>query len=143
MKQSIQQQRNYYLSKADKLHGTNQKEVEQDAQELFRSIKRKTKRTPYVKSKYFNKDKIFLNIFWQHLHEKPRRDRIRRLRLYACAIDLIQNSTITPDTHENFKEKDELLHRFLGSTKDYELFVVQIKEKKRTNRKDFISIYPL
>ena len=133
---------NYFHSKQSKLTGSNYKEIEKQAIEIFRTIKSKTKRTPYVRSKYFKKEKIFLNLFWSHLYQKHEKDRVRRLKFYACSLDLIQNSTVTPETRENFSKKDELLHRFFGRSKNNEKFVVQIKENKRTHRKDFISIYP-
>ncbi len=34
------------------------------------------------------------------------------------------------------------LHRFYGQTKSGELFCVQIKQDKRTGRKDFMSVFP-
>jgi hypothetical protein len=132
-----------YKTNRQKLPGTSFKEVEQAARAIFRQIKSRSKRTPYVRSKYFRKEKVFLNIFWQHLHEKHEKDRVRRLKFYDCAIDLIQHSTLAPETRENFQNKDELLHRFLGQTKSGDQFVVQIKEDKRSGRKDLISIYPV
>ena len=36
----------------------------------------------------------------------------------------------------------EILHRFAGSTKEKELFFVQIKEDKKTGQKYLISIFP-
>lgn len=74
--------------------------------------------------------------------DKKEGDRVRRLKFYECALDLIKNSIYNPETKENFKKKDELLHRFFGILEDKEKFVVQIKENKRTKRKDLISIYP-
>jgi len=132
----------YFKSSKNKIPGTSFSEVRDIADEIFRSIKRKSKRTPYVRSKYFNKEKIFLTIFWQHFFEKNERDRIRRLKFYDCAIDLIVRSAKSPISRENFKNKDELLHRFYGISKDGSSFVVQVKENKRTKRKDLVSIYP-
>lgn len=131
-----------YRTKKKKLSGSNFKEIEKRALAVFKEIKSKTKRTPYIKSKYFRREKVFLNIFWQHLHQKREKDRIRRLKFYECALDLIKDSTYDPETRENFQKKDELLHRFFGSTPTDEKFVVQIKENKRTRRKDFISVFP-
>lgn len=131
-----------YITKKQKIAGSSFKEVNRTAQLIFKQIKKKTKRTPYVRSTYFNKDKVFLNLFWMHLHEKQEKDRVRRLRFFECAIDLIQNSRIDPESRENFAHKNELLHRFCGETFNGEKFIVQIKENKRTKRKDLISIYP-
>ncbi len=131
-----------FLTKELPIAGSSFKEVEQEAIRTFRQIKSQTKRTPYVRSKYFRGEKIFLSIFWIHLYEKHEKDRTRRLRWYRCALDCLRNSRIDPETHENFEHKDELLHRFFGQTKAGEHFVVQVKEHKRTRRKDFISVYP-
>lgn len=132
----------YYRSSKHKLPGTNFKEVNKSAQLIFKQLKSRTKRTPYIRSKYFKKEKIFLNLFWEHLHQKQEKDRTRRLKFYGCALDLIKNCTLNPITRENFQKKDELLHRFYGKSINREKFVVQIKENKRTKRKDLISIYP-
>ena len=132
----------YYTTKEIKLSGTSLKEIEDHAVQIFRSIKKRTKRTPYIRSKYFNKEKVFLNIFWQHLYQKREKDRVRRLKFFNCAIELIKNSIKNPQTTENFKQKKELLYRFYGCTRNKDKFIVQIKENKRTKRKDLISIYP-
>lgn len=133
----------FYVTKYQAARGVHYKEVEKKALITFKDIKSRTKRTPYVKSKYFKSEKIFLNLFWSHLYQKHEKDRTRRLRFYDCAIDLIRNTALAPESRENFKQKDELLHRFYGRTKLNEKFIVQIKENKRTHRKDLISIYPL
>lgn len=131
---------NIYKTKIDKLTGSSFKEIEKQAKKIFRSIK--TKRTPYLRSKYFKGEKVFLNIFWKHLYDKHEKDRTRRLRFFDCALDLIKNTTNHPISRENFKNQGELLHRFLGMTKNGEKFTVQIKEGKRNKRKDLISIFP-
>jgi len=133
---------NSYKSKKQKISGTSFKEVNKTAEIIFKQIKKRTKRTPYIRSKYFKNEKIFLNLFWSHLFDKNEKDRTRRLKFYDCALDLIRNSAINPESRENFKQKDELLHRFWGITQKGEKFIVQIKENKRTKRKDLISIYP-
>lgn len=132
-----------YKSNKKLVGGSNFSEVRKNADRIFDLIKSKTKRTPYIRSKYFRKEKVFLNIFWKHIFDKHEKDRTRRLRLFDCALDLIRNSTISPITRENFKNKDELLHRFEGFTKNNEKFIVQIKENKRNKRKDFISVFPV
>jgi len=131
-----------YVTKKLKISGTSFKEVTKKARFIFDKVKARTKRKPYVRSKYFKKDKVFISLFWSHLFAKNEKDRLRRLRFFDCALDLIINSSFDPITRENFQKKDELLHRFYGSTANKEKFVVQIKENKRTKRKDLISIYP-
>lgn len=132
----------YYKTKKPKIPGTSFKEVNKIAKLIFKSVKAKSKRTPYIRSSYFKKEKIFLTLFWDHLFDKKEMDRVRRLKFYECALDLIKNSNYNPETRENFAKKDELLHRFYGATEKGEEFVVQIKENKRTKRKDLISVYP-
>jgi len=132
----------YFKSSKNKLAGTSFSEINKIAKSIFKPIETRTKRSPYVRSKYFKKDKVFLSLFWAHLYEKQEKDRTRRLKFFDCAMDLIRNSTENPVTRENFRKKDELLHRFYGETKNKEKFIVQIKENKRTKRKDFISVYP-
>ncbi|EKD55988.1 MAG: hypothetical protein ACD_58C00322G0008 [uncultured bacterium] len=129
-----------YRTKINKLSGSNFKEVEKQAKKIFRSIK--TKRTPYLRSKYFRGEKVFLNIFWRHLYDKHEKDRTRRLKFYECAFDLISNNSNNPTTKDNPNKPEEILYRFLGVTKSNEYFRVQIKENKRTKRKDLISIIP-
>lgn len=131
-----------FKTKKQKIAGTSFKEINKVAKTIFNRIKTKTRRTPYLRSKYFKKEKVFLNLFWRHLYKKNEGDRVRRLKFYDCALDLIVNSHYNPETRENFKKKDELLHRFHGILKNGEKFVVQVKENKRTRRKDLISIYP-
>ncbi|MBI5254474.1 hypothetical protein HY932_01695 [Candidatus Falkowbacteria bacterium] len=133
----------YYKTHAHKLPGTHYKRLMKKAFGQYKEIARKSKRRPYIRSAYFDKQKIFLGLFWQHLHEKNLCDKARRLALFPCAIELIQKSRQEPTTKENPNTKSELLHRFAGSTPDNEIFFVQIKEDRKTNQKYFISVFPL
>ncbi|MCX6812014.1 MAG: hypothetical protein NTW79_00090 [Candidatus Berkelbacteria bacterium] len=132
----------YYKTKISKIVGSDAREVRSGAEVIFRAIKSKTKRIPYVRSKYFKGEKVFLTIFWHHIFEKHERERTKRLKLFGCGIDLLKNSTFDPISRENFKSKSEILHRFYGVLKTGEKFVVQVKENKRSKRKDLISIFP-
>ncbi len=131
-----------YETKVKKLAGTDYHEVHSRALTLYKDIKRKTKRRPYVRSAYFKKDKIFLDYFWQHLWGKNWRDRVRRLKYYPCALDLIKNSRGDPTSKQNPNNSAEILHRFAGITRTKELFFIQIKEDKKTDQKSLISIFP-
>lgn len=87
-----------YRTKSKKLSGTKWPEVNKKALVLYKKIRAKTKRQPYIKSAYFNRDKIFLSLFWRHLHEKVNlRDKTRRIKYFPCAIELIQKSKLDPD----------------------------------------------
>jgi len=131
-----------YQSKLKKLSGTDYKEIYHRAFSVYKQIKSRSKRKPYVRSVYFNKEKVFLDYFWQHMWQKNWRDRDRRLKYYPCAIDLIRNSKVEPISKQNPNRPTEILHRFAGLTRDKELFFVQIKEDKKTSQKYFLSVFP-
>lgn len=133
-----------YKVKSKKLLGTNFREVRKKAFKLYQQIKKRTKRKPYIRSAYFKKDKIFLDLFWSHLFEKRNfTDLMRRIKFYPCALELIKNSHFDPTSKENVDRKSEILHRFMGITSENEVFFVQIKENKRNNNKWLISIFPI
>jgi hypothetical protein len=133
----------FYRTKAKKIAGTEFYEVNRRASNFYRQIKNRTKRRPYVRSVYFKRDKIFLDLFWEHLFDKENwRDRARRLKFFPAAIELIQMTRFEPRTKENPNKPKEILHRFYGITKDNALFCVQIKEDKKTNKKWMLSVFP-
>lgn len=133
-----------YRTKSKKLPGTNFHEVKKKAFGLYQTEKKRTKRRPYIRSAYFKKDKIFLPLFWQHLHEKLNlKDKTRRVKYLPCAFELIRHSRIEPTSKENPNRRSEILHRFTGITPENEIFRVQIKEDKRTGEKWLMSVFPL
>ena len=73
--------------------------------------------------------------------QKNRKDRTKRLKLYKAAIDLLRNGRDDPETIFQKNDLAILLHRFYGKTKDGVEFCVQVKEEKRTGRKDFMSVF--
>ncbi|HBB37202.1 MAG: hypothetical protein UX02_C0002G0409 [Candidatus Moranbacteria bacterium GW2011_GWC1_45_18] len=132
-----------YQTKAKKLSGTDFQEVNRKAHEIYTQIKKKSKRRPYVRSAYFRKEKIFLELFWKHLYGKENwRDRMRRLKYFACVIELIQKSRFAPTSKKNPNKSKEMLHRFYGLTADNELFCIQIKEDVKNKQKFLISVFP-
>ena len=134
---------NIYQSKYSTLWGTTYKEVIKSAHREHESIKRRNpRRQPYVRSQYFAKDKVFLKLFWDHLSQKRQSDRSRRARLYRCGLDLIRHTSCEPVTITERTQPHILLHKFAGKTADGALFYVQIKENRKTDRKDLISIFP-
>lgn len=130
-----------FHSKQSLLAGSSYTEVVKYARKEFNTIRKITKRQPYVRSKYFRGDKIFITIFWDHLMQKNRKERTKRLKLYSAAIDLLRNSTEAPETIFDNTNRDVLLHRFYGKTSDGIEFCVQVKEDKRSGRKDFMSVF--
>jgi hypothetical protein len=131
-----------FQSRFTKLSGENYNDLERQARKLHQQIVTKTKRNPYVRSKYFTNQKVFVNLFWNHLNEKHRTERKRRLVFYQSAIDLLRNSTCKPETKLNPNDSREVLHRFFGSTRDGAVFVVHVRENIRDNRKSFMSVFP-
>lgn len=86
-----------YRSKYSQLRGTSYAEVISVARAEYHTVQKRTpRRIPYVKSKYYTKDKVFINTFWDHLNQKSKTGRVRRLKLYACGLDLLRSTTITP-----------------------------------------------
>lgn len=131
-----------YATQSFRLSGTHWWQVSKKASSLYHNIKRKTRRKPYVRSTYFNKEKVFLESFWRHLHEKTNiRDKTRRLKYFPCAIELIENSKCKPTTKQNPNRKKEIVHRFAGVTPKNHIFYVQIKEDRK-GQKWLMSIFP-
>jgi hypothetical protein len=130
-----------YFTKIKPLPGTNYSEIYRNAMALYKHIAGKTKRRPYIRSAYFKKDKIFLDYFWDHIRQKNLRDRVRRLKYYPCALDLLTHSRVAPSSHRNQMKKSELLYRFMGICENDARFYVQVKENKR-GEKHFMSVLP-
>lgn len=133
-----------YKVKLSKFTGTDFREIHQKAFSRYTEIKKKSKRRTYLRSAFFGKEKIFLDLFWHHLFEKPNwRDRVRRLRYYGCALELIKNSHCSPNITMDPNTPNEVLYRFYGATAEKDLFCVQIKEKIKKKQKFFISVFPV
>lgn len=132
-----------YKIKVKKLQGSKFNIVNKKAMAFYKQIISKTKRRPYVRSAYFNNEKVFINLFWEHLFIKGNwRDRTRRLQFLPAAIELIKKTRFDPVSKENPNKKEEILHRFIGETGDNHIFYVQIKEDKRKSQKWLISFFP-
>jgi hypothetical protein len=87
-----------YKSKYNKISGNNYSEKERKARSIYNAFSKSTKRQPYIRSAYFNKEKVFLRLFWEHLAQKRRAERERRIVFYNAALDLIRNSRVKPET---------------------------------------------
>ena len=132
-----------YKTKTKKLAGSDFQEVHKKAFGVYKQFCRKTKRRPYIRSAYFNKDKVFLELFWTHLFQKQNwRDRKRRTQYFPAAAELLQHSRFEPVSKENPNKPSEILHRFAGITADNHLFYVQVKEDKRNNQEWLMSTFP-
>lgn len=122
--------------------GTAYEEVYPPARKLYNQIKAQTKRQPYVRSAYFKKEKVFIELFWIHLNQKNRKERNKRLKYYACGIELLRSTRQQPITKKNPNKSNESMHRFAGLAPNGDLFYIQVKENRRTKRKDFMSVFP-
>jgi hypothetical protein len=130
-----------YKVKSAKITGSTYLDVERKVRKSYQAIARRTKRTPYIRSAYWRKDKIFLNLFWTYLNQKHRSERKQRLKYFDCGIELLRHSVIESETRDNPNGKNELVHRFTGQTADGDIFLVQVKENKRTGSKYLMSIF--
>ena len=130
-----------YQSKYAKLNGSSYLDIERKARKIYLTEVKRTKRNPYVRSKYFNGDKVFLKLFWDHLHQKHRSDRERRLIYYQCALDTIRHNAISPEIKRNPNNPKEVVFRFQAKTKSDDSFYVQVKQDKKGS-KHFMSVFP-
>ncbi len=123
------------------LRGTSKPELIRKARRIYHQYEKRTKRQPYVRSAYFAGSKVFLTSFWDHLKSKPQRDQSRRLKLYPCALELIQETRIAPVVV--FQDSHVRLYRFTGDSLDNQVFSVQIREERKTGRKYWTSVFPV
>ena len=130
-----------YTVKATVLSGRSYIDVERKARAHYKTIASRTRRNPYIRSKYFKKDKIFLKLFWEHVMQKHEGDRKRRLKYYTCAIELLRNTTLSPDTKMNPNGAREWVHRFYGRTSTGLRFCVQVKHDVKSGNKFFMSVF--
>lgn len=67
---------NVYKTSSDVLTGESYNNLERKARTIHKQIASRTKRTPYVRSKYFNNSKVFVGLFLVSkrnlLNKKPR-----------------------------------------------------------------------
>jgi hypothetical protein len=131
-----------YKVKSAKIAGASFKDAVKIVRQSYKIIAKQTKRTAYVRSAYFNKDKIFLNAYWAHLSDTPRHAQKRRLQYFNCAIELLRHTMFDPETKPNPNGRNEIVHRFAGITTDGEKFYVQVKQEIRSGKKYFMSVFP-
>jgi hypothetical protein len=132
--------KNCYQCKAGLLPGHNYSAIVKIARRLFNQISSKTKRRPYIRSAFFNGEKVFLENFWPHLNQKNPRDRFRRLQWLQCAFELIRCSKKKPISIQNDDSDNKILYRFFGKSSAGQ-FVVQIKDDIRRRQKYFMSCF--
>ncbi len=130
-----------YHSKYNQVASTSHARVVTLARAEYHAIQKLTpRREVYVRSKYFKGEKVFINQFWEHLKQKRISDAVRRLRLFSPGLDLIRSSLEAPVLANRGTSN---LYRFSGMTKNGIEYFVQIRENTRTNRKDFMSVFPV
>lgn len=131
-----------YQTHSSLLKGSDWQEILAKARHIFRKIQLRSRRKTYLRSAYFNKEKVFFDYFWIHFSQKNRKIRTKRLKYFSAAIELIEHGRHEPISKENPNGSGEILHRFYGLTRESQLFCVQIKETKRTGAKYLMSIFP-
>ncbi|HBA36605.1 TPA: hypothetical protein DCZ15_01890 [Candidatus Falkowbacteria bacterium] len=131
-----------FYSKYKSLPGTSYREIKHCVDVSFTKIKRRTRRRPYLRSAYFHGEKIFFEYFWAHLRQKNYKDQIRRLKFFRASLELLQYSCHIAETSINRHNTTDKLYRFQGKTADSRLFIVQVKENKKTGQKFFMSCFP-
>ncbi len=130
----------YYKCKSGLLPGHRYADVAKVARKIFKEIKTGSKRRPYIRSAYFRGEKIFLDNFWVHLSQKVLSDRVRRLKYFGCAIELIKKSKNKPIYKIKNNYKDEIFYRFIGMV-NHQYFAVQIKEDLKRKQKFLMSVF--
>ena len=131
----------YWKVKALPLRVRTYDQARKEVLEIFKELKGKSKRKLSIKSRYFNKDKVFLDFFWDHLLQKPLAQRKDRLRFMPCALELIHLNTLKPSVKTNPHKPEEQLYRFYGKTPQGSRFVVQLK-KTAQGSLQFMSAFP-
>lgn len=77
------------------------------------------------------------------MHQKDWKDRRRRLKYYAAAIEVLRHSLIEPDIKPNPNGKNgEIVYRFDAQVADGGRFGVQVKQDVRSGNKHFMSVFP-
>jgi hypothetical protein len=132
----------HYPVKSKPITGSKYKDLLKKVRTEYKYIAKQTKRTPYVRSEYFKKDKIFLSLYWTHLSETPMYTQKHRLKLFNCGIELLRHTTFPPETKPNPNGRNELVYRFGGKTPDGQKFYVQVKQEIRSGKKYFMSVFP-
>lgn len=109
---------------------------------MWRTLQKRTKRRPYVRSIYFHKDKIFFDFFWQHLQQKSVVDRARRLKYLPCALEVLRRSRYDPVTFIDIRQPGIIKHEFVGVAPDEVRFSVIVQQDRGTDKKQLLSLYP-
>lgn len=132
-----------YICSNKTLPGSTTSELITHARQAYHKIQKQTpRRIPYVRSRYFGGQKIFINIYWDHLRQKSLQERTRRLRFYVASLELIAKTKQHPMISYAKDKSGVIYHRFLGQTQDGHEFYVQISQNKK-GRYDFMSAFPV
>jgi hypothetical protein len=132
-----------FHTKSKAFSGTTYSELAKKARTHYKKVTSNTKRRPYIRSKFFNKQRKFLELYWVHLSDKKSfSEKVKRLRYFACGIELIKKSHCDPISKENPNNTREIVHRFIGIDSEKKRFCVQIKEEKNSGEKWLMSIFP-
>lgn len=131
-----------YRCKAAPLRGHRFVDIMPQVRKEFRTLQKRTKRRPHVRSDYFKKNKIFFDYFWQHMQRKSVVDRARRLKYFPCALEVLRKSRHNPTTFVDINQPDIIKHEFVAIAPDGVRFSVIIQEDRKTDKKQLLSLYP-
>jgi hypothetical protein len=130
----------YFKIKTRPITGTNLKEVTKKSMSIFHDIEKQTRRRPSVKCQVLGGNKVFIGEYLAHQNQKMRLDKLRRLKFFPCAIDLIENTTEKPT--EKTLRSGETLYRLYGIAGNGQRFVVQISKNPKTDNRRLMSSFP-
>jgi hypothetical protein len=126
-----------YRTRVEQLHGSSYNEVIRRARSVYKTVAKQTRRQPYIRSRYFSNEKVFINSCWAHIHTKNYKDRFRRLKFLPCAFELLRNSRLDPEIKPNPNRPHSILYRFHGLTAKGERFVVHVERNEKTGLNTF------
>lgn len=131
---------NYFKIKTRPISGSNLKEVTKNMMRDFHDIEKRSKRRAFVRCKVLNNDKVFIGEYISHQSQKMRIDKLRRLKLFPCAISLIE--TTTYKSTKKILKSGEVLYRLYGMAGNGQKFIVQISENPKSGNKRLMSAFP-
>src|SRR3989339_564619 len=101
-KQKIKVTMALYKTKTGIISGSSYEEVRRCALVVYNNIRKRTKRKPYIRSAYFQRQKIFFDFFWIHLWQSGGyKERVRRLKYFQSAIEVLKHTRNEPISKEN------------------------------------------
>lgn len=131
-----------YKCKISAFYSSSYARVKKQAKNFFNSKTAHSRRSAYVRAPAWKKQKVFLGVFWSHLFDKKPAERMVRLRLLPCALEVLENSTYPFVTKTEPGNPNIFLHRLYGQTPAGQVFALQVKEYSNKQKLYFVSCFP-